>query len=207
MDRLTKKEMLWGVYDVVHSRKLCYNTVKYTTSDGREIIRYCYTDIVSFSPDKETITLNTNGWWGSPTTRHRINGYQDKVRIYTEKGMCYIIPRHSTNEIKERSIFYDGVQIKNGKIVNPLKEDKKTVITNLINRYCRRMRWNFKEMPTISTVDNNKDLLYMVENQLVNTDVIIKALKEAKYTERIYEVRAITPIVNSLRRYLKKRLT
>ena len=91
-----------------NGKKINNNT--YVVPDGENVaIKLHDTNIVTFAPD-DTITLNS-GTWRTPTTKDRINtalGDQG-MQITANKGLWYI----------GGSIFYDGITIKDGIVLNP----------------------------------------------------------------------------------------
>ena len=209
MGFISKKDMLYGIDNIINSYKIDHVTSVYTTSDGTENIRYYYTDIISYSPDKKTITLNCDGW-DTVTTLQRMRKLQNRVEIHKEKNIMYVSPtKHNSNYIRDRTIFYDGIQIKDGVVLNPHEEDRETKIKVLINYYCWLLSYNSNSMLDNSDIpypNSKKDLMEMVENLTVNKYIVIEALEKVGYTKRVYEVGATTPIANSMRSYLKKHL-
>jgi hypothetical protein len=91
-----------------NGKKINNNT--YVVVDGENVaVKLHNTNVVIFAPDG-TITLNS-GTWRTPTTKDRMNiALRDQgVQITANKGMWYI----------GGSIFYDGITIKDGVILNP----------------------------------------------------------------------------------------
>ena len=102
------KELLKTARVQANGKKINNNT--YVVPDGENVaIKLHKTNIVTFAPDG-TITLNS-GTWRTPTTKDRINtalGDQG-MQITANKGLWYI----------GGSIFYDGITIKDGIVLNP----------------------------------------------------------------------------------------
>ena len=98
------------------SKKLANNTYAERCSDSINIILY-NTDIIKYFPDGRIVLDSGN--YKTVTTKDRINQFSP-VDIRQEKSKWYIM--YNDRE----SVFYDGITVKNGRIIKPLKEDRKT---------------------------------------------------------------------------------
>lgn len=84
-----KADIMSGVNEtVVKSKFVANNTIEYFTPDGRRIIRYHDTDIITFHTNG-TIELNTNGWT-TRTTKDRLNKFLKDYSFWQEKKKWYI---------------------------------------------------------------------------------------------------------------------
>ena len=99
MARITKKQSIQEIENIVYSKKIDNNTFRLKDKEGIEYIRLHLTNIITFTKDK-TI-LNTGGWKTS-TTENRINKYSG-FSIYSKKGIWHI----TTN--KGDFLFYDNI--------------------------------------------------------------------------------------------------
>ena len=131
-----KADILSGVtYKITKSKFVANNTVEYFTECGRRVIRLHDTDIITFMQPKDTIHLNTDGW-KTPTTKDRMNNFGKGFTIWQDKRRWWI----STSGWENKSLYYDGIQIQHGKILDPKEEDPETDrLEKLINKYCDKM--------------------------------------------------------------------
>jgi hypothetical protein len=131
-----KRDLLSRVNGVVKSKVIGNNTVRYTTYDGREVIRYHHTDIITKMPNGDTV-LQTNGW-NTVTTKQRFHKYLDTYRIQSIKGEWYVTEGWKSYP---RYRFVDGITIRSdGGIVNHggmEVEDVAHTIRVFVNRYVR----------------------------------------------------------------------
>jgi hypothetical protein len=136
MSKETKAEMMQGVA-AVRSKLVANNTVEYFRENGERVIRLHQTDVVTFSPDGRTVTLNT-GSWKTLTTKDRINQYSPQ-KVWSDRGVWYIGSSWNTPK-NERCRFYDGMKIVDGKLPKPneavaKREDKLAKqITAFVNK-------------------------------------------------------------------------
>ena len=86
------------------------NTIEYFRSNGERVIRLYRTDIVTFSPDGHSVTLDSGGY-RTATTKDRMNRYSG-FTISRIKRSWYIdgVP------------YYDGITIVDGKL--PVVDNK-----------------------------------------------------------------------------------
>lgn len=99
------------------------------------------TDVVTYFPDG-TVELNSGGW-RTMTTKARINAYlgDEKLRVWSDRGRWYVYAFVESAELVHVSdehpdwdyhpiehvklgLFFDGIRIKDGKILNPMPEAK-----------------------------------------------------------------------------------
>lgn len=134
----TKMELLDGVKDIVSSRK-CNgrSTVRYTTSDDTEHIKYHDTVVLKVRKDG-SIRLNSGGF-RTITTKERINTYQNVVRIQQTKGEWTVHTDAGTFS------FSDGMEFrKNGQLIGGKRAaskagaeaNRKRRVARKIARYC-----------------------------------------------------------------------
>lgn len=118
MAKRTKREILEGIEGVQFSKVINNNTVKYKLQGSDTLyIRLHRTDIIT---QFKTLIILKSGGYKTPTTKNRINEYQNVCQIYQSKGVWYITTS------REESVFYDGIKILNtGRIIKPQKADKK----------------------------------------------------------------------------------
>ena len=132
-----KKDILSGVLSpITGSKFIAANTVEYTTSEGR-YIRLHDTNVLSFLGNR--IVLNSGGW-KTHTTKDRLNTFLPQpFKVYSDKGIWYLY----SNGI-DPVPFFDGMAIRNGKILNvrkgvsEMKAQQRT--KKLIRRYCNAIK-------------------------------------------------------------------
>lgn len=120
--RLTQAEMLNDAelrHDtrIAKHRREAKNTMRYHLDDGREILQYMYTDVVTIWPNGD-IELNTGGYI-TTTTNLRINDEIHRIElerkvylpgIYNNKGTLMISNAY-LNEPSWAMPFFDGMVI------------------------------------------------------------------------------------------------
>lgn len=219
--RTTKKEMLEGIENITESKIIDANTVRYKTADNDNIhIRLHNTDIITIAGNY--IILHSGGW-KTNTTKTRINTYQDICTIIQNQGIWTV----KTNSME--SMFYDGIKITTaGKIIKPLKEDKKTArILKQINNYCKKLK-GLKTLPEPSAGDcfycrmrtveggqplgkvteNTNHLLQHLSEKYIHGSLILNALKSVGYSNPAYIFNHLPRegITRAVRRYFKRHL-
>lgn len=101
-EKRTKYSLLRRVTNKISkSRLVARNTVEYFTPDGRRIIRYHDTDIITFFPDG-SILLDSSKW-RTRSTKARLNDFGKGFMISQKKWKWYV---HSEGRKFE---FYDGI--------------------------------------------------------------------------------------------------
>jgi hypothetical protein len=73
-------------YTVIQSRLDGKNTLRYTLDDGREIVRYWYTDVVTIWPEFQDIELDSGGHNTNTTRRRMDRELPGGVEIWGEPG-------------------------------------------------------------------------------------------------------------------------
>ena len=103
----TKKDLIQSITKDYTSAKLYgNNTLIVAYADGTSAVRFHDTDVVTFSADESTATLNTGGF-RTNTTKERING---TLRAF---GFCaYIFQKKYVWYIADGVQFVNGMQIK-----------------------------------------------------------------------------------------------
>lgn len=134
----TKSEMMSSVKDAVKSKIVANNTIEYIRSNGERVIQLHHTDIVTFSTDGRSVTLDSGGW-RTHTTRDRMSAYSN-VRISQVKGSWYVdgVP------------YYDGITIVDGKV--PIADNKivkdEAKLAKQINSFIEKI----KKLDTFSSI-------------------------------------------------------
>ncbi len=213
----TKKEMMQGVNDVVSSKVIENNTIRYTTTDNRDIIRLHNTDVVTKWPNGY-ITLNSGGW-RTVTTKDRINSYSN-IRVYSKRGIWYV---------KDDIPFFDGITFNsNGECLNPISDgdNEQKRLLKLIDKYiaeCRKLDsfpmpsngdcWycmmHTQDGKSLGEATDNKDhLMSHLEEKYIHGSLVVNALKAAGYNETqlgyVYRIKDIG--IRAIRRYFKNNL-
>jgi hypothetical protein len=90
----TKADIMSGVKeDVISSKFVMSNTIEYFTPDGRRVIRYHDTDILTFYPDGSVKLLHDG--WDTRTTKDRMNALLGKdFYIFQERKKWYVVTRN-----------------------------------------------------------------------------------------------------------------
>ena len=220
----TKAEIMEGV-ECTESKIIDNNTVKYVRPDGVTVIRLHRTDILTF-PKRGGVIFNTDGW-KTKVTKERMNDYQHEAQIIQDKGLWYISTTGWENK-KEWISYFDGVKVKDGKVINPRKtannKDKK--LLKLITGYCKEIR-NMEELPYPSSGDcwycsmrtedgesmgdsfKDKDhLLGHLKEKYVHGSLIFNALEWAGYANPaiIFQMKLKDSCISAVRRYFKSKL-
>lgn len=158
-------------------------------------IKLHQTVVVEILPKNEYV-LNSGGW-RTVTTKERINLYSP-VRVYSEKRIWYVIPGNKTE-------FYDGIRIRNGKPVASPKGKQATNRTNqqlarinkFVTKYCKAIDDKTLPMPSggdcwgCCMVTSSGEVLgdvsmqdhlenHLKENYLVPS-LLVNAIKEKGY--------------------------
>ena len=117
------------------SRKIANNT--YLKQRGEAIAVMLHeTDVVTFEKNG-TIILNSGGWKTS-TTKDRINQYSPMI-VNQRKGIWYV------NNV---TVFFDGITIKNQKILNCSKAPKAKKIKKYVDDFMTALKNNKVEKPS-----------------------------------------------------------
>ena len=147
--RETKKEIMEGI-EATESQIVGHNTVAYTKPDGTRVVRLHHTDILEF-PKNGSVVFNSGGWRTS-TTKDRMNEFQSSVAIIQDKGLWHLTTNYDPYNNKDTWIpFFDGITVKDGKVVNPRKlaHKKEQFLLKQIQAYCKKL----KELPELPTPD------------------------------------------------------
>ena len=224
MSKQTKREMMQDVENVVGARIVANNTVEYNTTNGSRVIRLHNTNIVMFLKDGRVV-LNSGGW-KTATTKERINRYlPDGVNLWQERGAWYVGKRWEKND---SSLFYDGMKLRNGKVVSPrAKYNRNVVLLKSIAKYCKAL----KELPSLPDInpgdcwhcmmrvdgtdtplgDAMKDTDHLhshLKEMYIHGSLIWNALVFAGYQkpEYILHMNLRESVVRAVRRYFKRKL-
>ena len=146
-------DLLQGVNDYTLYQRLDKgNTLGISYKDESLAVRYYWTDVITWKPDRRII-LNSGGW-RTYTTKDRINHYLQyppwKTGWFSKPVDCYISQKNSQWYIErenyregnyEKPLFYDGVVLNSkGTILKPKQIDRKTKTTlRLIEKYIRKL--------------------------------------------------------------------
>jgi len=110
-------------------RKVGNNTWLKRINDTTIGLKYHSTYVVTYKSDG-TVILDTCGWHTS-TTKERLNNYS-MFHIYQKDSIWYISVNNKTIE------FFDGIEIKNGKVLNmPIDKIDKEQLNKKIVKYSR----------------------------------------------------------------------
>jgi hypothetical protein len=177
-NKRNKAEVMAGVKEtVVKSKIVGSSTVEYFTETHR-CVRYHETDVVRENLKTGEITLNSDGW-KTPTTKKRINDFQNIIGIFQEKGIWYCVKNKRYNNLHKNMPFYDGIKFtKRGRCLKIKKNEinKTAEILKMIDAYCDKLK---KEgYPEPSTGDCFICTIVSHENILKNTEHIKSHLKE-----------------------------
>jgi hypothetical protein len=198
-------------------KKLANNTYAERYSDSINIRLYD-TNIIKFFPDGRIVL--DSGKYRTVTTKDRINQFSP-VNIRQEKSKWYIMYNN------RESVFYDGITVKNGRIIKPLKEDRKTDrYIKLINVYCKKLR-SLEKLPIPGPGDcfycymrdtktnkplgdctNNSDhLLSHLKEKYIMGSLIINALEFSGYNAAfVFQSDYRDIIVRYVKKYFKSKL-
>jgi|TARA_Y100000034_G_scaffold131097_1_gene191071 hypothetical protein len=200
---------------IAKSKFIAGNTVDYTTEEGKRFIRFHDTNIVEFTEDGG-MKLNSGGW-KTPTTKERINRFLDSGYIYQRNSEWYLTLGGET------SVFYDGMEIRNNKIV---KIKEKNISTGyhlkLIKRYCDKLMrmdrfpepsggdcWHCamrtKEGQTMGEISKSDHIINHLKTGYIHGSIIYNALVWAGYKPQ-YTFHMKDIAIRALRRYLKTKL-
>ena len=173
----TKREIMEGV-EATKSKVVANNTVEYTKPNSTKVIRLHHTDILEFPP-RGGVVFNSGGW-KTVTTRARMNEFQSECTIIQDKGLWYLaMPLHTWDK-DSWTPFFDGIKVKNGKIVKPrrLAYKKEEFLLKQINVYCAKMK-KMDELPLPMLGDCfNCSFQTRGGNDLGSTDHLKSHLKE-----------------------------
>ena len=223
--RRTKKEMLFGIKDLVaKSRVLEGNTLLIEYKDGSKAIRYHLTDIVKFNDG--ILTLD-NGGWKTRTTKDRLNHYKD----YFGKIGAGWISQKNYEWFIGGGVFYSGIQFKDGVQISPIKEDQekeRKEMLKRINKYCALVTED--NLPTPNSGDcwhcymivketgkslgdsfgETEHLLSHMEEGYIPGSLLVNALRENGLSDRqigmFYSMNHADYFKRSLRKYMVRRL-
>lgn len=212
----TKADLMQGIEGVASSRKCTgRSTVRYTTSDGTEHIKYHDTVVLETRKDG-SIRLDSGGF-RTVTTKDRMNEYQNIVRISQMRGEW-------TAHTKAGSFpFVDGMEFrKNGQLVGGQRAkskagaeaNRKRRTARKIARYCTALKKEIAKngvprpeagdcflcrMPTKPTcLESHLDEVY------IHGTLVYNAVKWADHNvEARYLVGHFSDAVNCVRRYLR----
>lgn len=215
------------------SKLIANNTVEYYKEDGTKVIRLHQTDILEFHPDG-TLMFNSGGW-KTPTTKDRMNKHQSSATIIQNKGLWYLSTSSNPWNDKDSWVsFFDGIKIRNGKVLNPKKSahQKEQVLLKQIQKYCEKLK-DLHVLPTPSngdcwycafhtddgtpmgdTKDNVPHLRSHLKEKYIHGSLIINALQWGGYPNPILifnmgfskDGPMRDTIVRTVRRYFKAKL-
>jgi hypothetical protein len=218
----TKKDIMQGIHNVDKSKFVDNNTVEYHVGKCR-YIRLHDTDILTFVNGDSKIILNTGGW-RTVTTKDRINKFlPEGFYLYQEKSKWYL-----SQPDGETSLYYDGIEISDNKIIKVVLQDKKTdKLLKLISEYCKALNKLDKfpvpssgdcfycQMHTVDegkplgeVTDNKDHLISHLKEKYIHGSLILNALKWKGYRDEqlsfIWNMKNIT--VRAVRGYFKRQL-
>lgn len=220
----TKTDLLGSTdtNELARSKIIARSTLELNFKDGTRIIRYHDTDIITFTPEGNTI-LNSGGFRTS-TTKSRMNEYA-KIYIWADKGNWYFL----TNG--EEHLFYDGITVDSqGNLLSESKELDKERINNMKKKIAAYVKL-IDSLEAIPMPDNGdcwfclmrevktgkplgdctKDTEHLIshmEEEYLHGSIIFNAIVEAGYRspQLIMHACMKDAIKRALRKYLMKRL-
>ena len=226
--RITKKESLQGIENIISSKKIGNNTFEILFSNGDKAIRLHNTDIVTFKNSGDII-LNTGGWKTS-TTKNRINEHLKGAFLIQKNHNWYFVKSYND---KNKIPYYDGITfdknlnlISENKTVDLKKQNK---LKRQIKKYCNLLDkkesipmpnsgdcWycSMQEVKTgIPLGDCTKDNSHLIEHlkeDYLHGSILVNAMKESGYQDfqigLHYQMNWKDTFKMSLRKYLIKRL-
>ncbi len=202
--RQTKKEILNGIEDqIINSKKIGNNTYQINYKNGNKSIRLHLTDVITFYPNGN-ISFNSGGWF-TPTTKNRINDFNNNGYNITQKKHIWYISRY--NNI-DQFVFYDGITfnkngILKGKNLKPnikkndaLKSKIKKFVFKLdsldklpfpSNGDCFYCQFKDKENKPVGDIFKDQDHLKQhIKENYIHGSLLVNSLLDAGYrTEQI----------------------
>jgi len=130
MPYVKNADLLKGSKEWIYFKRLAKNNTLAVTHKHKTLaIRYYWTDIITYSIKRKTITLNS-GEWLTPSTKDRINHYLINSQFPGINNCSTYITQTDSRWFVENgisiSLFYDGVVLDDeGYVINPMYEDKK----------------------------------------------------------------------------------
>jgi hypothetical protein len=232
---MTVADMLDGETNVISYKVLARNTIRLSFSDGREVVKYCDTHVVTKRADHGTIVL-TSGGYKTSTTKERIEA-NAPVRIIQHLGVWYVkkksdnsYPRTAADR-RALPLFKDGMVIDlEGDILSTIYHDdtKKTnkirkdiakfvkLITkdNIPIPYggdCFYCQLHDQHGTPMGDHDGDYDHLWShLEEGYLTGSLINNALQEDGYTPMQFalfrQMKWVEQIQRSVRKYLNRRL-
>jgi len=222
----TKREMMEGV-EAKEAKIIANNTVEYTRPDGTKVIRLHHTNILEFPP-RGGVVFNSGGW-KTTTTKQRMNEFQSQATVIQDKGLWYLTTEGSNAYQNKDSWapFFDGVKIKNGKVVNPRKlaHKKEEFLLKQIQKYCKRLKdlpklpepnggdcwycsFQGEDHKTMGDIAGSDHLRSHLKEIYIHGSLIWNALRSFGYREEqlpfIWGMRDI--VVRAVRKYFKSQL-
>ena len=218
----SKKEIMGGI-ESTESKIVANNTVAYTRPDGTKVIRLHHTDILEF-PKKGGVVFNSGGW-KTVTTKERMNEFQSETFIHQAKGLWYL--SFPADKTPYNDPFFDGITVKDGKVVNPRKlaHKKEEYLLKQIQAYCKKLK-ELKELPapnggdcwdcsfhtddgrTMGELSGSDHLKSHLKEKYIHGSLIWNALKHKGYRfpEVIFNMSDRDSIVRAVRGYFKSQL-
>ncbi len=212
-------------------RKVANNTYARLEDDGRIVVKYHDTDILTFFPNGE-VEYQSGGWL-TYTTKDRFNRFgAHGVQISQDKGRWYLYRRGDWHDVV--SDYYDGMRVKDGQLATGIKHtgdpDKK--IKAAIDRYVKlytdekvaemiaasqeaalgdcwycQMRVSGTGVPLGEHTGDHDHLLQHVKESYVQISTIYNAVVAAGYRVPAVILHGNCDMARrALRRYLRQRL-
>lgn len=221
----TKAQIMEGV-EYKEAKIINNNTVEYTRLNSVRVIRLHHTDIMEF-PKLGGVILNSGGW-KTVTTKERINEYNGECTLIQDKSIWYISTSNNPYQDKDSWIpFFDGIKIKDRKVVNPKKSThrKEQVLLKRIQKYCKELK-ELPELPqpsngdcwycslkdtdgkTFGDMGDNDHLISHLNEKYIHGSLIVNALEFAGYNNPAFMFRMDDrdSIVQAVRKYFKSKL-
>ena len=206
----TKKDLLQGIDGIKASKKIANNTVKIEFADGTKAIRLHDTNVVI---EKNGIKeLFTKGF-KTNTTKDRINMYIAPAYIRQSDHVWYVC-----SDQKEIP-FFDGIKIKDGKVLNASKAPKigkrhdqlKRKIEKFVNRITEANLPRPEPGDCFICQFGKDSCLYShLQENYLHGSLLVAAMRKAGYNDMqigmFYEWNYFDYFKRALRKYLQKNL-
>jgi hypothetical protein len=209
--RKTRAEMIGDQTGFIKARVLPgRSTLMKVYPDGTEEIQYHDTNVVIKKPGG-IIILNSGGFF-TPTTKDRIREYSG-IDIRQVNGIWYM---------PDGSSFYDGITLKEGKVINPKKPDEKRVkkIKNDIKKFTSLITENNLPLPSPGDCwmclmfdpegKQTDHLRSHIKEKYLHGSLLINAMRDSGYSDdnirMHYHMKLDHTFRRAVTRYLQKRL-
>ena len=154
-----------------------------------------------------------------------MNEFQAETFILQAKGLWYL--SFPTDKIPYEHAYFDGIKVKNGKVVNPKKSPnkKEEFLLKQIQKYCKRLKdlpklpepnggdcwycsFQGEDHKTMGDIAGNDHLKSHLKEMYIHGSLIWNALRSAGHQdpEVIFQMDVRDSIVRAVRKYFKTQL-